>query len=285
LTCEDKSVEHAQMRSSFSQFRPVVSVLAWSAFAILPSCGGNSSSSSADKGTPSSDGKGTPSVDEKSLFVVGAEAVDAPECVAKGDMSAKLLSQGVFDLAFTTSYSAFLLVGNQLLKAGSATETERVSLSSAEVTLTAADGRVVSEYSTVGTGFIDAASSSAAYGTMSVSVIPPGLGLTASAEGSELLVAKIRVLGEALNGTKLTSSELDLPIRMCTGCLVQYPPSAADPTQPTGSGYQCTIGGTTTQDAAPAPCVFGQDAPFSCVVCAAAVALCRDPTLNPSISQ
>jgi hypothetical protein len=82
-------------------------------------------------------------VDEKSLFVVGAEAFDAAGCVAIGNMPAKLLGQGVLDLAFTPSYTANLLVGNQLLKAGSATETEPISLTSAEVTLTTADGRLL----------------------------------------------------------------------------------------------------------------------------------------------
>src|SRR5882724_3822641 len=259
------------MRSSFSQFRLSMSALALSTLAVLSSCGGNSASS-ADKGTPSSTDAGARGFDEKSLFVVGAESPGGSDCLVKGDMSAKLLDQGVWDLAFTTSYTAFLLVGNQLLKAGSATENERVSLNSAEVTLIAADGSVVSEYSAVGTGFVDAATGPAAYGTMSVALIPAELGLTASAQGPQLLVAKIRVLGEASDGTKLTSGELDLPIKVCTGCLVQYPPSAADPTAPPGSGYQCTTSGSTMLDATPPPCRIGQDVPFSCVTCSATFA-------------
>jgi hypothetical protein len=116
-------------------------------------------------------------------------------------------------------------------------------------------------------------------------VIPAELGLAESVKNVQQLVAKIRVLGEALNGTMLTSSELDLPIKVCTGCLVQYPPSAADPDQPAGSGYLCASAGTTTQGEAPPPCVFGHDVPLSCTLCSAAFSLCRDPTQNPSISQ
>ena len=270
------------MSRSSSRFRPVTSLLASSMLAILSGCGGNSSSPT-DKGTANSPDSGTPSSEEKSLFVVGAQAIDGAQCVAKGEMSAPRLDQGVLDLAFTSSYTAFLLVGNQLAGSGSSAETERVSLRGAEVTLTTADGTVLKDYSAVGTGFVDAATGSAAYGTMSVVVIPPGLA-TPDRSG-QLLVAKIRVLGQALNGTMRTSSELDFPIRVCTGCLVQYPPEAADPSQPAGSKYQCATDGATTPGALPPPCVLGQDVPFSCVNCAASFALCRDPSLNPSFSQ
>ncbi|HEY5377548.1 MAG TPA: hypothetical protein VIK01_27905 [Polyangiaceae bacterium] len=269
------------MRSLFSPVRPVVSVLALSTFAHLLSCGGHSSSSSADKG---SDG-GALGSDEKSLFVAGVLSLDVTECLAKADVSAPRLSQGVLDLAFASSYTAFVLVGNQLPRAGSPTETERVALSGAEITLTTEDGTVLKSYSTIGTGFVDAATGSAAYGTMSVSVIPAALGASETVQSAQLLVAKIRVLGEALDGTKLTSSELDLPIKVCNGCLVQYPASAADPTQPAGSGYRCATSDTTTPGASPLPCIMGQDVAFSCLTCSASIALCRDPSLNPSFSQ
>jgi hypothetical protein len=269
------------MRGSFPPFRPGVSVLALSTFTLLLSCGGHGSSSSADQG---SDG-GAPGSDEKSLFVLGAQALDASDCTAKADTAAAFLAQGVLDLAFTSSYTATLLVGNQLLKAGSSTATERVSLSGAEVTLTSEDGSVLKAYSTLATGFVDAATGSAAYGTMSVSVIPAALGASETVQSAQLLVAKIRVLGEASDGTKLTSSELDLPIKVCNGCLVQYPASAVDPTLPAGSDYRCATSDATMRGASPLPCVMGQDVPFSCLTCSATIALCRDPSLNPSYSQ
>ena len=186
---------------------------------------------------------------------------------------------------FASSYTAFVLVGNQLPRAGSPTETERVALSGAEITLTTEDGTVLKAYSTIGTGFVDAATGSAAYGTMSVSVIPAALGASETVQSAQLLVAKIRVLGEALDGTELTSSELDLPIKVCNGCLVQYPASAADPTLPAGSGYRCATSDTTTPGASAPPCIMGQDVPFSCLTCSASIALCRDPSLNPSFTQ
>jgi hypothetical protein len=157
-------------------------------------------------------------------------------------------------------------------------------LSGVEVTLTTADGAVLDSYSTVGTGFVDAASASVAYGAITATLIPPSVGLSDPVQHAQQLVAKVRVLGEALNGTKLTSSELVFPIKVCTGCLVEYPPSAADVTSPPGSGYLCSTARSSLDTPDPEPCVLGQDVAFSCQACAASVALCRDPSLNPAIS-
>jgi hypothetical protein len=181
------------MRRPFSQFQPVMGLLAWSTLAVLPSCGANSSSTSADKATQSSD--------EKPLFLLGALAVDSTECVAKTDATAKLLGQGVLDLAFTSSYTAMLGVGSQFAQPDAASETERVSLRSAAITLTTADGAVLEQYSTVGTGFIDAATASAAYGPMAVTVIPAALGLTKPVQSARRRTsrqARPRAFGGAL---------------------------------------------------------------------------------------
>ena len=249
-------------------------------FIVLTSCAGKGSSSSAEPEKPK------PTMDEKALFLVGAVPLVPGTCIANADPSATLVAQGVLDLAFTTSYSAFLLVGNQLLRADAGSETEGVALRSAEITLTTADGTVLQTYSSVGTGFIASTTSSAGYAAMSVNVIPSAVGTSAAVRNAQLLSAKIRVLGEAQNGTQLISTELDFPIRVCTGCLLQYPPEAADPTQPPGSNYLCsTAPSTSTRAEPPQPCIIGQDLPFPCTLCAATVQICRDPSLNPSVSN
>ena len=263
------------MRRSCAWLRLVTRWLAWSTFTVLASCGGHSSSPTTDPTTPI--------MDEKSLFLIGALDVNATECVAKPESSAIVLAQGVWDLALTSNYTATLLVGNQLARPGAVNETERISLRSAEITLSTAEAAVLEKYSTVATGFIDAEALPAAYGVMSVNLIP--VGLDERVQRAELLIAKIRVTGEALNGTLLTSSELDFPIRVCTGCLVQYPSSAADPTAPSHSTYLCANATEDTVLTTPAPCLPGQDLPFSCALCAESVAMCRDPQLNPSLSK
>jgi len=96
---------------------------------------------------------------DSSMFVVGVIDVSATTCTAKADTTDALLAGGALDTAFTQSYTAFLLVGNQLTQQGSReqlrTETSRVSLRGAEVTLTDVGGVELAggHYSTVGTGF------------------------------------------------------------------------------------------------------------------------------------
>jgi len=218
-----------------------------------------------------------------SMFIVGVISIDASTCVAKPDNTAVLLAEGVMDLAFTSSYTAWLLVGNQLTERASAeqlrTETSRVSLRGAEVTLTTLDGRELGNYSTVGTGFSDASSGDvAAYSAMAVNVIPSALGTSDAVRRARTVLAKIRVFGETLGNTAVTSSELHFPIRVCEGCLVNYPTDARDPLTPT---YECTTS-TSTQQTTASPCVLGQDRAFGCTECSAAYPLCRDPNENPS---
>jgi hypothetical protein len=240
-------------------------LLTLGALPLLPSCADNNSS----------------------LFVVGVIALDKTTCVATGDATANRLAGGILDVAFTTSYTGFLLVGNQLTERGSReqirTETSRVSLRGAEVKLTTVDGKLLGNYSTVGTGFVDAAAGDVpSYAAMSVNIIPPALGSSASLLAAGAVVAKIRVFGDTLGNVSVTSSELDFPIRICEGCLVTYPTSAFDPNVPAGGAYKCTTAASTNDRTEQLPCVIGQDESFPCTACSASVDLCRDPSQNPS---
>jgi hypothetical protein len=221
-----------------------------------------------------------------SIFLVGVMGLDKTTCVAKADNTAVILAGGVLDLAFTQSYSNFVLVGNQLTQRGSReqlrTETSRVSLRGAEVTLTTLDGKLLGNYSTVGTGFVDAAAGDVpSYTAMSVNIIPSALGTNPALLEAGAVVAKIRVFGDTLGNTAVTSSQLDFPIRICKGCLVGYPTSAAE-LGAVGAPYKCSKSPTESQSSDPLPCIIGQDESFPCTVCAAAVDLCYDPAQNPS---
>ncbi|HYQ44341.1 MAG TPA: hypothetical protein VER11_20300 [Polyangiaceae bacterium] len=221
-----------------------------------------------------------------SMFAVGVMALDPSTCIAEPDETATMLTGGVMDLAFTQNYTGIVLVGNQLTQRGSReqlrTETSRVTLRGAEIRLTNAAGKELDNYSTVGTGFVNAADGEvASYGAMSVNIIPSALVAKVDLANEGLVVAKIRVFGDTLGNTAVTSSELNFPIRICTGCLVTYPSDAADPTNMNG-GYLCTKGasaGTTTTEL---PCIIGQDQSFPCTACSAAMDLCHDPAQNPS---
>jgi len=222
-----------------------------------------------------------------SMFLVGVIALDETTCIAKPDNTANLLAGGVLDVAFRQSYTGFLLVGNQLTQRGSReqlrTETSRVTLKGAEVTLTTFDGKTLGNYSTVGTGFVNEAEGDVpAYSAMSVDIIPSALGSNPSLLAAGGVVAKIRVFGDTLGNIAVTSSELDFPIRICDGCLVNYPTSTNDPLRNMGVIYQCTTSATEGQSTDPLPCVIGQDGGFPCTVCSATVDLCLDPSQNPA---
>jgi hypothetical protein len=249
-------------RSLFKSLLPAF-LLSLGSLALFPSCAENNSS----------------------MFVVGVISIDASTCVAKPDSSAVMLAEGIMDVAFTTNYQAFLLIGNQLTERGSReqlrTETSRVSLKGAEVTLTTVDGTTLGTYSTVGTGFVDASSGDVpAYASMSVNVIPSALGRNPALLAAGAVLAKIRVFGDTLGNTEVTSSELSFPIRVCEGCLVTYPAGSEDTGQPPGV-YRCTTTPSSTSDET-APCIVGQDKTFPCTDCAASVPLCLDPSENPS---
>ena len=225
-----------------------------------------------------------------SLFVVGVLDINQTTCVAKPDTTSALLAGGTLDVAFSTSYTAALLVGNQLTQQGSReqirTETSRISLRGAEVTLTTLDGRTLGTYSTVGTGFVDASAGDVpSYATMFVNLIPPALGTNDAVLNAKAVLAKIRVFGDSLGNSSITSSELDFPINICNGCLVEYPAADFDPAVAAGGDYLCSTSATSTQTTEAAPCLQGQDARFACTVCSAAYPLCRDPKQNPSYSS
>lgn len=222
-----------------------------------------------------------------SLYVIGVIDINSTSCVAKADTSDGFLPAGTMDVAFTSSYTAFVLVGNQLTQRGSReqlrAETSRISLRGAEVTLTTLDGRELGNYSTVGTGFVDASAGDVpSYASMAVNVIPPALGNTDAVRNAKVVLAKIRVFGDSLGNAAITSSELDFPITICRGCLVRYPAYAAATTGAANSPYMCSTAATTAQTTEVAPCVQGQDAPFACTFCSAAFDICKDPKQNPA---
>jgi len=254
------------MRRSTSKSLLPGLLLTLSTLPLIPSCADNNSS----------------------LFVAGVIKLDKTTCVAKADATTVTLAGGVLDVAFRTNYRGFLLVGNQLTQRGSReqvrTETSRVTLKGAEVKLTTVDGKELGNYSTVGTGFVDAAEGDVpSYTAMSVDIIPSALGRSAALLSAGAVVAKIRAFGDTLGNISVTSSELDFPIQICEGCLVGYPNSAADPSVPVGM-YMCTQSATVADLIDDPPCLPGQDDSFPCTACSATVPLCRDPSLNPAYS-
>jgi hypothetical protein len=216
-----------------------------------------------------------------SLFITGVLYSTPPQCVLTADLAETTLGSGTLDLAFTRSYSASLLVGNQLTSRGSKqtlrTETQRVTLRGAEINLTDSTGNSLFKFSVNGTGFVDVSrGEDSGFGIFGAELIPASIGeqlvktLGISPGGSGQVIALTRVFGSTLGNQELTSSELSFPITVCTGCLIQFPLVALTPTDP-----QICIRGATEL---PIPgCRVGQDDPIDCRSCAATNTLCESP--------
>jgi hypothetical protein len=221
------------------------------------------------------------------MFIIGVYARKAGSCTPTADAGAPIWANGVLDRLFASDYAAALLVGNQITERGSReqlrTETSRVSLKGAEVSLETLGGaELVSPFSSTATGFVDAASGTDPTLTvMYASLIPPSVAGDLP-EGT--IVAKVRVFGTTLGGQDVESSELSFPIEICDGCLVSYPAEARDLTAD-GTEYVCQVAeagtGESGSNDTELPCTLGIDLPAPCTVCSGTYAECQSPANNP----
>lgn len=222
---------------------------------------------------------------ESMMFIVGVVDVSGSDCILQPSLEGPFVGLGRLDTAIRDTYIAAIVVGNQLTERGSRnqlrTETSRVRLEGAEVTLETPDGATLAEFSTLGSGFVNpAAGADATYGGFFTNIVPPGAAL---ADGQ--YVAVIKVFGTTLGGQEIESAELRFPIDVCYGCLIEYPGGALDRNVASGDPYLCAtsaadaVGGEGAEVGS--TCYAGQDAGVSCIVCAASNDVCRDPSLNP----
>lgn len=192
---------------------------------------------------------------ESMLFVVGVMVPDG-ECSVTPDSGASLYAGGTMDTLFTTTYTGFLLVGNQITQRGSReetkTETSRIAIRGAEVQIFTAQQELIKEYTVAATGFVDQApNGDASYGAAAVTLVDGATGATLANQvaggGSTGVVVEVRVFGDTLGGSEITSAKLTYPITVCEGCLFTCPPE--DP------------------NLSP-PCSIGNDQPVDCAACA-----------------
>jgi hypothetical protein len=248
-----------------SLLKPLLALVASSLVAgVLPSCATNDSL----------------------MFIQGVALRKSGACGVKAEFDGTLLQKGAIDRLLAKEYVAALIVGNQLTQRGSRdrlrTETSRVALKGAEVTLESPQGKpLVPPFSSVGTGFVDAADGNepapaVMFATLIPASIAPNLPLGT-------LVAQVRVFGTTLGGEDVESSELSFPIEVCEGCLISYPTSAAD--VPDGGVYKCKRIADSTAAAASEdfdlPCQPGIDIPIPCTYCSNTVPECDGPSANP----
>ncbi len=195
---------------------------------------------------------------ESMLFIVGVIVPEPPpDCTVTPDEGATIRQGGLLDVAFTTTYTGSLLIGNQLTRRGSRdeikTESSRITIRGAEVQIFTPQQTLISEYTVAATGFVnESVSSDAAYGSSAVTLIDPatGAGFANSLARGETsaVVVEVRVFGDSLGGSEITSAKLTYPITICNECTLICPPK--DPSLDV-------------------PCRVGNDDVLDCAACAA----------------
>lgn len=213
---------------------------------------------------------------DSSIYVRGVLAIDETSCVARAEGSSLLRGFGVLDVALREdhTYTAALLVGNQLFTQGDRTklrtETARVAFRGAEVTIVDPELGELEPYSVQATGFADPApnADSPGLGFVFVPIVVP------QERTSGEVTAKIRVYGVTLGGQDVESNEFWYPIAICSGCLVNY--NSIDPV----SGECVATDDQSTEDGERA-CFIGQDQPTDCLVCAGSLPACRFAPVAP----
>ncbi len=210
---------------------------------------------------------------ESTLFIVGVAQLES-SCIYSPSASATLLPRGQYDIGFNGSYQVGLLLGNQMasrgVKSRSRSETSRIILEGAEVTLMKPEGGAyLPAFSAPGAGFVDVGSGEqAGYGVLSVVVIP-----RQDTEDQDkllkvgYLIAEIKAFGHTLGGQEVESNVFRFPIEICYGCLVTFPPSEVN-----------TLGdcvGSSTTETAAAPCYWGQDTQVVCSACSYRFPVCQ----------
>ncbi|MBM4361654.1 MAG: hypothetical protein FJ104_03155 [Deltaproteobacteria bacterium] len=224
------------------------------------------------------------------LFIQGVITLRAPECVYKADPGGTFLGSGTLDVALRSTYTAGVLVGNQYQPRGDKenlrTETTRVLLKGAEITLTDSQGKEIScgegcqgTFSVYGSGFANSADArEPGYGPFIAEVIPRAVGewaaaqLGANRQARRTLVAEIRVFGETTGGQEIDSGAFTFPIEVCYGCLVSYPLAAMDL-----SVDPPTCSASVRDTPAASSCLLGQDTEVDCRLCSTSFAVCREP--------
>jgi hypothetical protein len=198
---------------------------------------------------------------------------------------AAFLSQGTFDIGLATSYEAVLQLGNQMVQRGPAgpgsdpvhTETSRIVINGAEVSVADATGAVIGNFTSVATSFVDVgATGIAGLGAVGITAIDAKTASTLCGQFADpatrhQLVLTIKAFGKTLGGTDVESQDFTFPVTVCKGCLVDYS-SACVP----------AAGSMTTVDSSKIPCQVGADSSIPCQACATSYpAICADK-LDPA---
>jgi len=212
---------------------------------------------------------------ETGLCIGGNVKREAPQGAAGADANRAVIGEGALDVALRLDYSASLLVGSQLTprgdKANLRTETAITTIKGAEVQLYTDTGGLDTEFTVPASGVISPSNSTdPGFGIIDATLIPAERGVALAGELTSrnevrTRVAQVKVFGETIGGVEVESAEMTYVIRVCEGCLIDFPPAALQ-------GNACSRSLDQNPDV---PCRVGQDDLVDCRVCTAYNPYCQ----------
>ncbi len=226
---------------------------------------------------------------DSTLFIQGVLAPPprtTGECLYTPSATAALSFGGTFDVGIASSYGAVLQLGNQMVQRGPSgpgsdpvhTETSRIVINGAEVTVSDTDGTQRGNFTSVASSFVDVGSAgTAGLGSVGIVAIDAPTASTLcddfpSIQTRKQLVLKIKAFGKTLGGTDVESQEFTFPVEVCKGCLVDRTSPCVTP-----------MGGTAPDATKGNPCQEGADTAINCVACHGEFpAICNDTPTAPA---
>jgi hypothetical protein len=191
---------------------------------------------------------------ESPFFIRSAKVLSCETTTADSDD----LAAGVMDVRYSCNYTAFLELGNQLVRRGDPdklqTETSRISVTSFDVEVLGVDGAQLSAFSLPATGFVDPGNGTEpGYGLSGTTLVDGkgALGARAQLQANQggFITARLVAYGRTLGGDGVKTRPFDFPINVCDGCLCSVP-----------ADDDCVMAADTPK----AACFIPQDAPFDC---------------------
>jgi len=226
--------------------------------------------------------------DDSTLFI---RSVLAPPqssgtagCMYTADPTQPTLSAGEVNVALASRYYAELLVGNQMTPQGdptqARTETSRIVVDGAVVTLTDANGTQLTAYTTATSQTIDPASGAdPSYAVMGVIAVDantidrfagcpdmapsclnnplPAGDAVVTPDSQQQIISNIQVFGKTLGGESVQSNVFEFPINLATGLAL---------VGNVINGTCASINSSATSSVTP-PCSLGQDQVTDCSLC------------------
>jgi hypothetical protein len=217
---------------------------------------------------------------DQTIFVESLLAPSASRqgggCTYTNDPQQARQSSAILDLGLTDSYSAELLIGNQLIPRGdpqnNRAESNRVHLNGAVVKISDPGGGTIREFTSLATSFLDPQNNNTpGFAPMAVTVFdaPTKDLLIDSVRGkgtSRTVLVSVNVFGQTLGGKDVETGDFQFPMLVCRGCLVNlgdgYDPLSK--TQPKNCDKAADDGAAVDTNG---PCIAGQDRPISCRNC------------------